>query len=265
MLLWLKPVAGQEEVRPKIQESPENVEACGTPPAFLNSQSLMDRLDPYKLFGSGNVPERPYVPQTGKERIRSYLANAFASPTAIGQPFFSAIGGQISNTPPQWDGFSGYMQRTGVRAIFSVSSKTIETPLMAVFGYEQRYYPCYCTGTWHRIGHAMLFQLLTVNRDGRKVLNFPRIFADYAGEMIATTPYPGPYDTWQSLRNGNGYFYWGWWVNILSEFSPDLSRLVHRLQRKTGQSVPTHVNSRPVGHDFSEDYTRDSGQNYVAR
>ncbi len=248
VLLWLKPVASQEEGKPIAQETPRVVEASGLAPATSKHLSLLDSLDPYELFGSGNVPDGRYAPQTRKERFRTYLDNAFASPTAIGQPFFSAIGGQISNTPPQWDGFTGYLQRTGVRSIFSVSSKTIETPIMARLGYEQRYYPCYCAGTRHRIGHAILFQFFTVNRDGQKVLDFPRIFADYAGEMIAATAYPGRYDTWKYLRNGNGYFYWGWWVNILSEFSPDLSRLIHHLRGKPSRSPPSQGVSKPVGH-----------------
>ncbi len=187
---------------------------------------IIETLDPYKLFGSNHVPAGSYVPLNSKERFNYFIEDTFASPRAIVQPFFSALGNQISNAPPQWDGFAGYLQRTGTRALFLVFSKSIEASLSAVVGTERRYYPCYCSGTWRRIGHAILFQFITVNRNGHKVVNLPGILGSYGGEMVAAAPFPGPYDPWRAVRNGNGFFYRGWWYNVLKEFSPDLSRFV---------------------------------------
>jgi hypothetical protein len=234
---WPGPVVAQQgEKTATSREETGQTQTAEPVPAPRRPPAIIETLDPYKLFGSGNVPDGPYVPQNGKERFRSYLDNSFTSPVAVAMPFFSAIGKEFSKTPPEWHGFTGYAQRTGARAIFSVTSKTIETPISALLGYEQRYDPCYCSGTWHRIRHAILFQVLTVDHSGHTVVNFPRIFANYAGEMIGATPYPGPYDTWKYLRRGNGYFYWGWWYNIVGEFSPDLSRFLRHLWVKTAQS-----------------------------
>jgi hypothetical protein len=105
-------------------------------------------------------------------------------------------------------------------------------------GYETRYYPCLRSGIWPRIGHSLLFQVFTVDRNGHRVIDLPRIGASYLGEMAAALPFPGPYDPRAALRNGNGFFYWGWWYNLAREFSPDISRWIRGHWSKPKNSVP---------------------------
>lgn len=190
---------------------------------------LVEALDPYKLFGAGNVPDGPYAPLDRAGRWRHFKQETFAGGVAFARPFFSAIRMQVLEQPEAWSGFPGYMTRAGSRIVFYAASNSISAPISALMGYERRYYPCYCSGTWRRIGHAILFQVLTVDEKGRKTLNFPKIAGSYAGEVIAYSTYPGQLGVRAGLRNSNGYFYWGWWSNLLSEFSPDLSRLVRRI------------------------------------
>jgi hypothetical protein len=214
------PDAGQPGEPPP--QTTGDLKSGASPPWIIRA------LDPQRIFAWNNIPAGPYTAPDGRQRFQFYLRENFTRPSAAAMPFFSAIGKEIRNQPPQWDGWTGYLQRTGSRAIFQLTSKSLDSAVSAMAGYDTRYYPCYCSGVWRRIGHALLFQVLTVDRNGHRVIDFPRIGGSYLGEMAAATPYPGPYDVRAALRNGNGFFYWGWWYNLVSEFSPDISRWIRR-------------------------------------
>ena len=213
-----KPDAGKPDLPPS--------QSAGAGGKAENVPRIIRALDPQRIFAWNNIPAGPYTAPDGRQRFQFYLRENFTRPSAVSMAFFSAIGKEIRHQPPEWHGWTGYFQRVGSREIFSFTSNSVDSAVSAMAGYDTRYYPCYCSGIWRRIGHALLFQVLTVDSKGHRVIDFPRIGASYLGEMAAATPYPGPYDVRAALRNGNGFFYWGWWYNLVSEFSPDISRWI---------------------------------------
>jgi hypothetical protein len=128
---------------------------------------------------------------------------------------------QTRNFPPQWRGFSGYMKRAGYRYISFTAELSVEHPISAVLKHDPRYVPCKCKNVFARFGHAVLFNVVTVNHRGRIVPNISRYVGAYSGAALSGAVLPGRYHTWRSLREGNGALYWGWIINVLREFSPE--------------------------------------------
>ncbi len=52
---------------------------------------------------------------------------------------------------------------------------TVGQGLSATVGYEMRYIQCKCTGFLPRFGHALAWNFVTYNSEGKKVFNWPSL------------------------------------------------------------------------------------------
>ena len=157
-----------------------------------------------------------------------YFKDAFWNPAPYIIPWISALPMQVRGYPPQWKGFSGYARRAGSRYLGELAAKSVANPMMALLKHDPRYPPCRCEGAWKRLGHAVLFNYITLNDDGKRVFHVSRFAAVYVGELTAQSVIPGGYDGWRAVRRANGALFFGWWLNVLREFRPEIVSLFGR-------------------------------------
>lgn len=215
--LFAQAVPGQDPALPKGVDP--NVNLISEPVDW-------SKIQIYRLIGGGRVPSGPYKPLTMKERKVLWLADTVASDGAYFRPFFMSIPDQISGYPDGWNGFTGYLQRSGTAFAYYGIANTTQSALQAMLKHEPRYVPCQCKGIPKRAAHAVLYSIITVNDDGRKVLNISPYIGAYTGQLAVQGLMPGNYDVWQAMRRGNGQLYWGWIFNEVREFAPDLARSI---------------------------------------
>ena len=227
--LFGQAVPGQDAVLPKGVDPNVNI---------VNDPVDWSKIEVFRLIGGGRVPSGTYKPLTMKERKLLWLADTVASDGAYARPFFMSLPDEIKGYPEGWNGFPGYMQRTGTAFAYYGIANTTQSALQALLKHEPRYVPCNCKGIPKRAGHAILYSIITVNDSGHKVLNISPYIGAYTGQLAVQGFYPGKYDVWQAMRRGNGQLYWGWIFNAVREFAPDLSRSVF-FRPKKPESVTT--------------------------
>ena len=163
-----------------------------------------------------------FRPLTGRERWGIYWRQTYWRPVAILGNAGPALGAHLSNDPPQWgQGMEGYSRRLADRVTRSAIRDTINATGSAALGYEVRYVRCDCNGFLPKFGHAMAWNFVTLNRNGKTVLNIPKIGGAFAGEFVGTTWMPPGYDaTGDALRGGAVQLGVNSLFNVLREFAP---------------------------------------------
>ncbi|MCP5114538.1 MAG: hypothetical protein GY953_27230 [bacterium] len=177
----------------------------------------------YTLLGGGMVPEGPYQPLNDAQRSRLYWRDTYVNPAAYIIPWITALPDTARQFPREWTGFEGYAKRAGARFIGDVAGRSVAYPMHNLMNTEPRYIPCRCDGGFFkRFGHAVAYYYVTVNEDGKKRPNIPRFLGTYAGQFATHALYPGDYDEWRAARRATGTMIWGWWLNVLREFRPEI-------------------------------------------
>ena len=193
------------------------------------------KVQVYAILGSGMVPEGPYEPLTNQELWALYWKDTFFSSNPYIIPWITVLPEQARGYPAQWMGFEGYAKRVGARWVGYSVERTVSYSLHSLLRTEPRYIPCRCDGFWKRFGHAIKYHYVTVNHHGKRVPNFPRFLGIYAGEYTTHTFYPGRYDAWRATRRGTGALIWGWWLNVLREFRPEIVGAFDAIAGRSGR------------------------------
>ena len=182
-------------------------------------------VKPGMLWGTV-ITKDEFQPLTGKERWSLYWRQSYARPGAFFGNAGPALGAHLENDPPEWgQGMEGYSKRFANRFARSAIRDSISAAGSAALGYDVRYVKCDCTGFFPRLGHSIAWNFLTLNRDGKTVLNVPRIGGSFAGEFIGRTWMPAGYNSvGDTFRSGGVQLGIGAVFNIVREFSPSKRR-----------------------------------------
>lgn len=175
------------------------------------------------------APPTP-VPLTGEQRWDRYWHQSFLSPGLYAASAGAAIGGQLSNDPPEWgQGTKGYSHRVGsLFATFALQT-TLYEGSSAVLGYEPRYLRCQCRGFRPRFAYAVKRTFVTTDNMGRLRPQFPSVIAAYGSGMLSTYWYPDRYNPLKDgFRQGNQQMGFQVGVNVIQEFGPELKRIFRR-------------------------------------
>ncbi len=169
---------------------------------------------------------------TNQERWRVWWRGIAASPGSYIRAGVSSGFNQLGNSPKDYgQGWDAYAKRYGNNFLtFSLQDSAAQA-MAASAGYEMRYIQCKCAKVLPRIGHAVLFNLVTYNRDGKKVFNWPSIGGGYAVGMLSTTYTPNQKWSAEGIRAGTTAIYFGFASSLLQEFTP--SKLFAKHQKKT--------------------------------
>lgn len=207
----------------------------GTQPIAVAAESSPPVVDPiavHPLFGAA-VPQGDYVPLTGAQRIQLFERQTFTTANPWLRTSISAGMSQLQGRQYSWGGgVVGYSRRYASQYATYVIRNTFLSVGAWGLGHDTRYVPAKSHNVASRIGHAILQNVLTVNRDGNTTLHISRILSGYGAGMIATKWQPKSKWSAQGLRAGNEQLIYGAVFNVGREFSPEVDKLMKMLRRK---------------------------------
>lgn len=174
---------------------------------------------------------------TAEERWRVFWRGVAWGPGAFVRASTSAAAQQYSNTPADYgQGAGGYGKRFANNFATFTLQDAASNSLAAWAGYEVRYIQCKCSGFFPRLGHAMLFNLVTYDRNGKKVFNWPNVVGNYAAGMLSAQYTPNSKWSAQGIQAGHNAIVFGFGSAVIQEFLPD--RLFPRFGRRSNPALP---------------------------
>ncbi len=178
-----------------------------------------------------------WSPPSNQERWRVWWRGIAASPGSYIRSTVSSGMSHLSNSPRDYgQGWGAFGQRYGNSFLTYGLQDTAAQGLAAAVGYEMRYVQCKCTGVLPRLGHAILWDFVTYNHDGKKVLNWPSLVGGYAVGILSTTYTPNQKWSAQGIHAGNSAIYFGFASSLLQEFAP--SKLFSRRKNNKSLTAP---------------------------
>ena len=173
---------------------------------------------------------------TKEERLRVLWRGLALSPGAYIRSTFTATSHHLDNKPKDFgQGWGAYTKRNlNSFATYSLQDVASEG-LAAASGYEMRYIQCKCTKVLPRIKHALWFNLVTYNREGKTVLHWPNIVGSYSVGMLSTTYTPNQKWSAQGIQMGNSAMTFGFVSSLLQEFTP--SKLLRFRKKKSSKEA----------------------------
>jgi hypothetical protein len=205
----------------------------GHPPAVVEPTGAAvpgtDPISVHPLFGAA-VPVGEYEPLTQKQRLRLYVRQTFTTANPWVRTSISTGVAQLEMRQYSWGGgVVGYSHRYASQYATYVIRNSFLSMGAWGLGHDTRYVPARSHRVPSRIGHAILQNFLTVNRDGATTVNISRIASGYGAGMIATMWQPHSKWSAQGIRAGNEQLIYGGVFNVGREFAPEVDRLMKRL------------------------------------
>ncbi len=200
-------------------------------PAVVLEQPAPD-VDPigvHPLFGA-EVPKGVYKPLTRQQRLELYMRQTFTTPNPWLRTSISAGMSQIQGRNYSWGGgVEGYSRRYASQYATYVIRNSFLSMGAWGLGHDTRYVQAESHNPFARVGHAVMQNFLTVNRNGATVVNISRVLSGYAAGMIATSWHSNSKWSAQGLRFGNEQIIYGGVFNIGREFAPEIDHLIKRV------------------------------------
>ena len=174
------------------------------------------------LIGTRVPRDLPWRTPTNEERVRVWWRSIAASPGSYMRSAFTSVPQHLSNNPSDYgQGWGAYGQRFGNTFLTYSLQDTASHALAAASHYEMRYIQCKCTGTLPRIGHALLFNFVTYDKNGKKVFNWPSIVGAYSVGMLSAQYTPNQKWSAQGIQAGHNNITFGFASALLQEFMPN--------------------------------------------
>lgn len=164
-------------------------------------------------------PTPAYVFPDNAERFRRYVKST-VGPFALLRSAASAGIAQANDSPEEWEqGMKGYGKRfassLGRRAIQQTVTYGMDEALDLDTGFRKSTR----SGFFPRFKDALLENVTSRTRSGKRVLSAPRIVGVYTGSVIAAeTWYPERYSYKDGLRSGTRTLLTGFGINLIREF-----------------------------------------------
>ena len=161
----------------------------------------------------------PYVFPDAKTRFRRYAKNT-VGPLALIKNAVSAGVNQWNDNPKEWgQGAEGYGKRfasgVGGNAIRQTVTYGLSEALRLDTGFEKSKRK----GFWPRLSDALVQNVTSRTRSGKRVPSAPIFAGAYAGAIIPTeTWYPDRYSYKDGLREGTYSLATGFAINVVREF-----------------------------------------------
>ena len=170
------------------QEHPGNLEVAKD--ATAENDHPIDPITVHPLFGAA-VPPGVYVPMTDSQRGRLFIRQTFTTANPFLRTAISSGISQLQGRQYSWGGgVEGYSRRYASQYGTYVIRNSFLSLGAWGLGHDTRYVPSKTHNVGARIGHAVLQNFLTVNREGKTTVHLSRIFSGYAAGMIATNWQP---------------------------------------------------------------------------
>jgi len=168
---------------------------------------------------SAQATNSSYVFPTEDERLKRYLWHTFGPLSLLGMGVAAGLD-QHRNSPPEWrQGASGYGKRYASRFGQYAIEQTVTYGLSEAFRLDTGFVKSNLTGFGPRLGDALLQNITSRTRSGKRIISVPRLAGAYVGGIIpAVTWYPSRFSYKDGLRQGTYSLAAGFGVNVLREF-----------------------------------------------
>jgi hypothetical protein len=187
------------------------------------------------LYGSFVPKDVPLVPLAPHQRFRLYLSSTYTTWGIYLKTLFFASLDQVKDTPPQWNGGSGFAKRALSYQGQFIIQNSISSAGNALVGWEPRYELCRCSGIGPRSWHAVKRNFITYNSTDTSLRPqlMPYVGAAGAAAIVAVAWQPGnPNPGTKAYQAAVTQIFVGVGVNLLAEFAPDVMRHFHKDKKK---------------------------------
>ena len=176
-----------------------------------------------------NVPGAPipsptsnngtYVFPTAHERFKRYLWDTAGPWTLLAVGAAAGID-QWAKNPPEWgQGASGYGKRFASDLGQNAIQQTTSYGLSEAFHLDSSFNKSDHSGFGPRLGDALLENLTSRTRSGKRIFSAPRLAGFYVGGIVATEAwYPSRYTYKDGIREGTYALLFGFATNVVEEF-----------------------------------------------
>ena len=160
-----------------------------------------------------------YVFPSAKRRFNRYVKSTIG-PFSLFRSAASAGIQQWHNSPEEWgQGMEGYGKRFGSTVGSNAIRQTVTYGLSEAFKLDTGFEKSKHTKFWPRLKDALVQNVTSRTRSGKRVLSAPILVGTYAGTIIPSeTWYPERYSYKDGLRGGSYSLLFGFGINIVREF-----------------------------------------------
>jgi hypothetical protein len=160
-----------------------------------------------------------YVFPTNGERFKRYL-NSTVGPFSLLRTSASAGINQWRDSPEEWgQGAKGYGRRWASGFGRNLIQQTVTYGLDEALDQDTGFEKSKREGFGARLKDALVQNVTSRTRSGKRVISAPRLVGVYTGGIVAaTTWYPDRYDVKDGLKQGTTTLLTGFGINVLREF-----------------------------------------------
>jgi hypothetical protein len=160
-----------------------------------------------------------YVFPDNHERFKRYVKSTIG-PVRLGWSAASAGISQWQNTPEEWgQGSKGFGKRYASSLGSNAIHQTMTYALDEELGLDTGFQKSSRNGFFPRFKDALIQNVTSRTRSGKRVISVPRFAGVYAGAIISReTWYPDRYSYKDGLRSGSMTLLEGFGLNLVREF-----------------------------------------------
>ena len=160
-----------------------------------------------------------YVFPTPQERFKRYISST-VGPTRLGWTAATAGINQWTNHPEEWEqGMEGYGKRYASAFGQNAIQQTVTYGLDSAMGLDTGFQRSKREGFFPRLKDALLQNVTSRTKSGKRVISVPRFAGVYTGSIVAReTWYPDRYNYKDGLRAGTKNLLTGFGINLVREF-----------------------------------------------
>jgi len=197
-------LSANSQEAPKPQSTPaQSTQSQTTQPATTDNQTS----------------DQDYVFPTRRERFDRYVSST-VGPFRMAQTAFSAGIDQWNDSPEEWgQGMKGYGKRFASSLGRNAIQQTVTYGLDQALELDTGFRKSKREGFFPRFKDALVQNVTSRTKSGKRVISVPRLAGVYTGGVIATeTWYPERYSYKDGLRKGTSTLLTGFGINLLREF-----------------------------------------------
>lgn len=160
-----------------------------------------------------------YVFPDKDQRFKRYV-NSTVGPFRLARTAVTAGIDQWSDSPEEWgQGMKGYGKRYASGLGRNAIQQTVQYGLDEAFRLDTGFQRSKRDGFFPRLKDALLQNVTSRTRSGKRVISAPRFVGVYTGAIVASeTWYPERYSYKDGLRSGTGTLLAGFGINLFREF-----------------------------------------------
>jgi hypothetical protein len=160
-----------------------------------------------------------YVFPTKKERFKRYVWDTIGPWTLLAVAAAAGIDHWAKN-PPEWgQGASGYGKRYASDLGQNAIQQTTSYGLSEAFRLDSSFTNSSRSGFGPRLEDALLENVTSRTRKGKRIISVPRLAGFYVGGIVATEAwYPSRFNYKDGLREGTYALLFGFATNVFEEF-----------------------------------------------